>query len=298
MTIEKISEFKFNLDKIARYTIEGYQFWYARELQEVLGYSKWENFSKLIDRAIDTCNVNGYNISDHFYLCIKTVELAKGAIRQIKDYKISKYGCYLIAMNGDPSQKEMVAFAQAYFASMTCQIEEIYDRLNYNTRNINRNTLCDNEKIFSSNMINNGVSSSGVARIRSNGDKAFFGGYNTQQMKDMYNIPNSKPLADYLPSVTLAAKNAATEATNYNIIRKRLYGEEAINDSHIFNNSYMRDFLIENDVYPEEIPPEEDIKKVKRRVDKCDRSLAESCKLPDDIDNTYCKKKVFIKIVK
>ena len=186
MKVEDLGEFKFQLDRIARYTISGYQFWNARELQTVLQYKEWRTFEAVIQRAMVSCQSSGYIITDHFVAGHKMINLAKGATREVTDYKISKYGCYLVAMNGDPVQKEMIAFAQAYFASVTCQYEEIKERLEYENRIDRRDALRETEKEFSSNMVNSGVSSSGIARIRSNGGKAFLGGNTTQDMKDKY----------------------------------------------------------------------------------------------------------------
>ena len=174
MKVEDLGEFKFQLDRIARYTNSGYQFWNARELQTVLQYSSWQRFESVIQRAMISCLSSGYNPTDHFNTGVKMVSLGSGSTREVTDYKISKYGCYLVAMNGDPAQKEMIAFAQAYFASVTCQYEEIKERLEYENRIDRRDALRETEKEFSSNMVNSGVSSSGIARIRSNGDKAFF----------------------------------------------------------------------------------------------------------------------------
>ena len=298
MKVEDLGEFKFQLDRIARYTISGYQFWNARELQTVLQYSSWQRFESIIQRAMISCQSSGYNPTDHFNTGVKMINLAKGATREVTDYKISKYGCYLVAMNGDPAQKEMIAFAQAYFASVTCQYEEIKERLEYENRIDRRDTLRETEKEFSSNMVNSGVSSSGIARIRSNGDKAFFGGNTTQDMKDKYEISSNRSLADYAPSVVLSAKNMATDLTNYCIENNDISGECMINNEHINNNSSVRDLLTSKNICPEDLDPKEDIRKLERRINRNNKSLADKFKLPDDINDNIGKVKLFIKVLR
>lgn len=298
MKVEDLGEFKFQLDRIARYTNSGYQFWNARELQTVLQYSSWQRFESVIQRAMISCQSSGYNPTDHFNTGVKMINLAKGATREVADYKISKYGCYLVAMNGDPAQKEMIAFAQAYFASVTCQYEEIKERLEYENRIDRRDTLRETEKEFSSNMVNSGVSSSGIARIRSNGDKAFFGGNTTQDMKDKYEISSNRSLADYAPSVVLSAKNMATDLTNYCIENNDISGECMINNEHINNNSSVRDLLTSKNICPEDLDPKEDIRKLERRINRSNKSLADKFKLPDDINDNIGKVKLFIKVLR
>ena len=298
MKVEDLGEFKFQLDRIARYTNSGYQFWNARELQTVLQYSSWQRFESVIQRAMISCQSSGYNPTDHFNTGVKMVSLGSGSTREVTDYKISKYGCYLVAMNGDPAQKEMIAFAQAYFASVTCQYEEIKERLEYENRIDRRDTLRETEKEFSSNMVNSGVSSSGIARIRSNGDKAFFGGNTTQDMKDKYEISSNRSLADYAPSVVLSAKNMATDLTNYCIENNDISGECMINNEHINNNSSVRDLLTSKNICPEDLDPKEDIRKLERRINRSNKSLADKFKLPDDINDDISKVKLFIKVVR
>lgn len=298
MKVEDLGEFKFQLDRIARYTNSGYQFWNARELQIVLQYSSWQRFESVIQRAMISCQSSGYNPTDHFNTGVKMVSLGSGSTRELTDYKISKYGCYLVAMNGDPAQKEMIAFAQAYFASVTCQYEEIKERLEYENRIDRRDTLRETEKEFSSNMVNSGVSSSGIARIRSNGDKAFFGGNTTQDMKDKYEISSNRSLADYAPSVVLSAKNMATDLTNYCIENNDISGECMINNEHINNNSSVRDLLTSKNICPEDLDPKEDIRKLERRINRSNKSLADKFKLPDDINDNIGKVKLFIKVLR
>ena len=272
MDKQLISKLKSIFDNIAHKTEEGTEFWFARELQEILGYTKWDKFQNVIDKAEHACESSGNLISDHFLQTGKMVSIGSGAERKIDDIMLTRYACYLIAMNGDSSKNE-VAFAQSYFAIQTRKQELIEKRLEELNRLQLREQLKTSEKRLSQNIYERGVDEAGFARIRSKGDKALFGGYTTQQMKEKYNI-KSGPLADHLPPVTIAAKNLAIEMTNLNVEEKDLQGEQPITKEHIQNNSSVRDMLIERGIEPENLPPDEDIKKVERRVKASEKKLA------------------------
>ncbi len=283
MDIQKIQEYKSAFDLIAKNikdeegnTIE---VWYARELQQVLGYSRWENFVVAIGRAMESCKTLGINIDDHFREVTKMIALAKGAQRDIQDFMLTRYACYLIAQNGDP-KKEEIAFAQSYFAVQTRKAELIEERLNEFARLNTRERLRASEKQLSRNIYERGVDDKGFGRIRSKGDCALFGGLSTEQMKKRLGI-KSGALADYLPTLTIAAKNLATEMTNYNVEQKDLYGEANITAEHVQNNRSVRSMLGQRGIKPENLPPAEDIKKVERRVAKDEKSMQKDTpKLP------------------
>lgn len=188
--------------------------WFARDLQSVLGYSRWENFQTAIGRACDSCKSLNVNMDDHFREVTKMIVLAKGAQREIQDYMLTRYACYLIAQNGDPKKPE-IAFAQSYFAVQTRKLEIIEERLNDLARLETRDRLRSSEKQLSRNIFERGVDDRGYARIRSKGDTALFGGHTTEDMKQRLGIKSTRPLADFLPTLTIAAKNLATEMTNY-----------------------------------------------------------------------------------
>lgn len=285
MDIIKIQQYKTTFDNITKKVNDDdgntIEVWYARELQEILGYARWENFAGAIGRAMESCKTLGISIDDHFREVTKMIALAKGAQREVQDFMLTRYACYLIAQNGDP-KKEEIAFAQSYFAVQTRKAELIEERLNEIARISTRERLRASEKMLSRNIYQRGVDDIGFGRIRSKGDYALFGGLTTEQMKQRLGI-KSGALADFLPTLTIAAKNLATEMTTYNVEQKDLYGEVDISDEHVQNNRSVRGMLGQRGIKPENLPPAEDIKKVERKVAKDEKLMQkDSQKLPKE----------------
>ena len=268
-TIVKLNK---NFEEYA-YEQDGIEYWLARELQELLGYSDWRNFSNAINKAKESCQTTGEAVSDHFVDVTKMVKIGSGAERKQEDIMLTRYACYLIAQNGDP-KKQQIAFAQSYFAVQTRKQEVLEERIQLMERLQAREKLAATETELSKNIYERGVDNTGFARIRSKGDWAMFGGYNTSDMKRKLGIKENRPLADFLPTITITAKQLATEITNFNVKKNNLKGEGNITSEHVKNNNDVRSLLGKSGIKPEELPAEEDIKKLERRVKTLDKQIA------------------------
>jgi DNA-damage-inducible protein D len=242
----------------------GVECWSARELQKLLGYSLWQNFEKVLVKAKNACEQVGEEASNHFIDVNKTIPMPKGAEKQIKDILLTRYACYLIAQNGD-SQKPQIAFAQTYFAVQTRRSELIEQRLLETERVEARAKLRETEKLLSCVLYERGVDDKGFAIIRSKGDKALFS-LDTAQLKRKFSVPENRPIADFLPTVSIKAKDFAAAMTAENVQIKDLTGVPSIEKEHIENNLGVRKIMIERGLVPENLPPAEDVKKVERRL--------------------------------
>lgn len=249
----------------AAYEENGVEYWLARDVQDLLEYTQWRNFEQVIEKAKVSCQTAGQNPSDHFAGVSKTIPMPKTAEKSIDDYMLTRYACYLIAQNGDP-RKETIAFAQSYFAIQTRKQEILEERIALAERLTARQKLVATETELSKNIYERGVDDQGFGRIRSKGDQALFGGLTTLQMKKKLGMPENRPLADFLPTITIKAKDLATEITNYNVKKNNLSGEPTITHEHVKNNQDVRGVLAKSGIKPEELPPEEDLKKLERRV--------------------------------
>lgn len=261
----------------------GMEFWLARELQKLLGYDEWRNFLKVIDKAKTACLNSDQNIPDHFVDTNKMVEIGSSSQRRVDDMMLTRYACYLIAQNGDPS-KDAIAFAQTYFAVQTRKQEIIEQRIAEIERLNARRKLSLSEKELSGIIYERLSDEKSFARIRSKGDTALFGGKTTEQMKQKMDIPSSRALADFLPTITIKAKDFANEITNFNIKRDNLRTEAGITKEHVKNNQDVRNLLVKRDIKPESLPPAEDVKKVERKLVSEQKKLVSKAKPLDAED--------------
>lgn len=273
MKQEIVQQLHKSFDDYAQKTEDGLEFWFARDLQVLLGYDQWKNFQKVIERAKIACQNTKLIVQDHFADVGKMIATGKGARREIDDIALTRHACYLIAQNGDP-RKEPIAFAMAYFAVQTRRHELIEKRLNEIERLAFREKLSESEKKLSGIICERGVDGAGFARIRSKGDQALFGGRTTLDMKEKLGVPASRALADFLPTITIKAKDFANEITNFTLKREpNMRGEGTIAVEHVKNNKNVRDLLGKSGIKPETLPAEEDVKKVSRRLKTEDKKL-------------------------
>lgn len=268
----------------ACYDYEGVECWSARELQSILGYAQWRNFKNVIDKAEKSCEQAGENVKNHFAEFSKMVEIGSGAQKSVEDIALTRYACYLIAQNGDATTKPEIAFAQTYFAVQTRKQEIIEKRLLDVARVTAREKLSQSEKKLSGIIFERGVNNKSFAIIRSKGDQALFGGRTTNDMKRILQVPSNRPLADFLPTLTIKAKDFATELTSHNVVDKNLMGDHQITNEHIDNNLAVRKMLQDRGVKPEQLPPAEDVKKVGRRLESEEKKILKEVKKIQDKD--------------
>lgn len=274
MKQEVIKSLNTDFEAHSQMTENGIEFWLARDIQHLLGYAEWRNFNKVITKAKISCETTNNKILDHFVDVNKMVKIGSGTEREIDDIMLTRYACYLIAQNGDP-KKEQIAFAQNYFAVQTRKFEIIEKRIKDWERLQARQKLTLSEKDLSELIYEQTGDDRNFGLIRSKGDRALFG-LTTKQMKMKLGVPKNRALADYLPTITIKAKDFATEITVFNTKDKGLSTERQISAEHITNNRGVREILLKRGIKPEDLPPEEDLKKLERRVNSESKKLGKN----------------------
>lgn len=264
----------------AQQTETGVEYWLARDIQHLLGYTEWRNFGLVISKAKTACELSGQGVINHFVDVNKMVDLGSGSQREIDDIMLTRYACYLIAQNGDPRKPE-IAFAQTYFAVQTRKAELIEQRMLDAERIHARKKLTETEKELSQVIYEQTGGNQDFALIRSKGDHALFG-KSTQAMKAQWKVPESRPLADFAPTILLKAKDFATEITIFNARHHQMDHEGQISNEHITNNQAVRNTLLDRGIRPENLPPQEDVKRVERRLQSEDKKTLNK---PDTLDN-------------
>lgn len=272
MKTEEIKELFSKFESIVC-DYNGVECWSARELYKLLGYIEWRNFLTIVQKAKNACENAGMCIKDHFVNVNKMVDLGSGSKRSVDNILLTRYACYLVAQNGD-SRKPEIAFAQNYFAVQTRKAELVEKRLLDYERVKARAKLAETEKILSGVLYERGIDSKGFAVIRSKGDKTLFR-IDTKLLKRKWGAPDGRPLADFLPTISIKAKDLAAEMTSVNVQQKDLYGQSPIEQEHIENNTAVRDMLVSRGIFPEQLPPAEDVKKVEQRLAKEDKKSLE-----------------------
>ncbi|HLO97599.1 MAG TPA: DNA damage-inducible protein D [Fimbriimonas sp.] len=279
MKTDLVIELTDTFEGHAQHTETGIEYWLARDLQHLLGYTKWDNFVSVVNKAKTSCEVSGHSIADHFPDVGKMVDIGSGVQREVEDIMLTRYACYLIAQNGDP-RKDQIAFAQTYFAIQTRKAELIEQRLLEAERVSARRKLSQTEKELSDVIFENTGGNENFATIRSKGDRALFD-QDTRQMKATWNVPDGRPLADFAPTIILKAKDFATEITIHNAREHSMATETQIANEHVTNNSAVRKTLLSRGIRPEALPPAEDVKKVERRLASTDKKALEN---PERLD--------------
>lgn len=280
MKTELVQSLTNSFEGHAQKTEQGVEYWLARDLQHLLGYTEWRNFGAVLSKAKTACELSAHPVADHFVDVNKTIAMPKGAEKEVDDLMLTRYACYLVAQNGDP-KKQAIAFAQTYFAVQTRRAELIEQRLLEAERVAARKKLSQTEKDLSEVIFERTGGNQDFAFIRSKGDSALFG-KSTQAMKAQWQVPDNRPLADFAPTIILKAKDFAAEITIFNARQHQLGTEVAIANEHVTNNKAVRDTLLQRGIRPESLPAAEDVKKVERRLLAEDKK---ALKKPDALDS-------------
>ncbi len=272
-----------NLESIKRVSNDDHpmEFWSARDLMPMLGYTKWQKFTEVIERAKAACKLSGQNIDDHVTGAGKMIATGKGATRKIEDFFLTRYAFYLIAQNGDPRKPE-IALAQTYFATQTRKQELLEQRDMESKRLDARAKLRETESKIESTVYERGIKYPvEFATFKNKHIEALYGGISASQLKKIRKIPPKRSLADFDSHVELKAKDFALAMTDHNIKEKDIRGKEAMNTEVVKNSRETRQALLNRGIKPEHIKPEEDLKLVESRKNKEAKRIAGKANTPN-----------------
>ena len=251
----------------------GQEYWLARELQPVLEYTQWRNFNEAIERAKLACKNSGFDPSDHFADVSKMVALGSGAAREIEDYMLSRYACYLIVMNGDP-RKEVIAVGQSYFAVKTRQQELIdnYEELTEDQKRLAiRNEMKRHNAALADAAHNAGVIEPlDYAIFQNYGYMGLYGGLGAKEIHQRKGLKKSQKILDHMGSTELAANLFRATQTEEKLRRENIQGKDNANQTHYDVGQTVRKTIKElGGTMPEDLPtPEKSIGQIERAEGK------------------------------
>lgn len=251
----------------------GEEYWLARELQPVLEYVQWRNFAEAVERAKLACKNSGFSIEDHFADVSKTIEMPKGAHKDIPDYMLSRYACYLIVMNGDP-RKEVIAIGQTYFAVKTRQQELIdnYEQMSEDQKRlaIRNEMIAHNKSLAEAAQIAGVVDPRDYAIFQNKGYQGLYGGLGAKEIHARKGLKKSQKILDHMGSTELAANLFRATQTDEKLRRENIQGKQAAYDTHYQVGKKVRQTIKElGGTMPEDLPtPQKSIAQIEREQEK------------------------------
>jgi DNA-damage-inducible protein D len=267
-----------NLEDIKKVAPDGFEYWSARDLKDVLGYKEWRKFSEVIEKAKLSCKISDKNPLEHFVGADKLSLTANGGRRNIEDILLTRLACYLITLNGDPRKTE-IALSQLYFANQTRKQELLEQREYENKRLESRKKLKNTESKIESTLYERGMKLPvEFATFKNRHIESLYGGMTTQDLKRRKNIPQGRALADFDTDVELKAKDFALAMTDHNIKEKNLRNKYDMTEEVVKNSKATRQTLLSRGIRPENLKAEEDLKMIESRRKKELKSLNKKLK--------------------